>query len=108
MNEAASDDQENEESKKFSHAMQIATRNDGYNSGRIYYLSTETKEALDDLISDLSKKAKVARVQAEARTGFQKFQFRVRKRYESRKFQGIMALLIIAVVLLPACSVIQH
>jgi hypothetical protein len=97
MTDAASDDHYDEESKKFSHAMQIATRDDGYNSGRIYYLSTESKEALDNLISDLAKKAKSARIQAEARTSFQKFQLGVRERYESRKFQGFMALLIIAV-----------
>ena len=83
MTDAASDDHDDVESKKFSHAMQIATRDDGYNSGRIYYLSTESKVEFDDLISDLQKKAKVARVQAEARTSFQKFQLKVRKRYES-------------------------
>jgi hypothetical protein len=77
--------------------MQIATRDDGYNSGRIYYLSTGSKEALDDLISDLTKKAKICRLQAEARTSFQKFQLRVRERYESRIFQGLMALLIVMV-----------
>ena len=97
MAEAASDDHHDEESKRFSHVMQIATRDDGYNSGRIYYLSTDSKEDLDELISDLVKKAKSARVQAEARTSFQKFQLGVRERYESRKFQGFMALLIIAV-----------
>ncbi len=97
MTDAAGDDHDDEESKKFSHAMQIATRDDGYNSGRIYYISTDSKAALDDLMSDLAKKAKTARVQAEAHTDFQRFQLRVRKRYESRKFQGFMALLIIAV-----------
>jgi hypothetical protein len=97
MIEAASNDLDDEDSMKFSHVMQIATRDDGYNSGRIYYLSTGSKEALADLMSDLAKKAKICRVQAEARTGFQKFQLRVRKRYESRKFQGFMALLIVLV-----------
>ena len=99
MTDAAGDDHNDDESKKFSHAMQIATRDDGFNSGRIYYLSTESKEALDELISDLVQKAKIARIQAEASTKFQKIQFRVRKRYESRKFQGFMALLIIAVLM---------
>lgn len=83
--------------EKFSHAMQIATRDDGYNSGRMYYVSTDSSEALQDLMSDLAKKAEVARVHAEAHTTFRKFQLEVRKRYESRKFQGFMALLIIAV-----------
>ncbi len=97
MTDAASDDHDDVESKKFSHAMQIATRDDGYNSGRIYYLSTESKDLFDDLMSDFQKKAKTARIQAEARTSFQKLQLKVRKRYESGRFQGIMALLIVAV-----------
>ncbi len=99
MVDAVSNDQTDEDNMKYSHVMQIATRDDGYNSGRIYYLSTESKEALADLISDLAKKAKICRIQAEARTGFQRFQLRVRKRYESRKFQGFMALLIVMVCL---------
>jgi hypothetical protein len=97
MTDAAGEDHDDEASKKFSYAMQIATKDDGFNSGRIYYLSTESKEKLDDLISDLSYKAKIARVHAEARTSFRRFQLRVRKRYESRKFQFFMALLILAV-----------
>ena len=97
MVEATSEDYADGDSTQFSHIMQIATRDDGYNSGRIYYLSTGSKEALADLISDLAKKAKICRIQAEARTGFQKFQLKVRKRYESRKFQGVMALLIVLV-----------
>jgi hypothetical protein len=97
MVDAAGADCADQDSIKFSHVMQIATRDDGYNSGRMYYLSTGSREELADLISDLLKKAKVCRVQAEARTGFQKLQLRVRKRYESRKFQGFMALLIIMV-----------
>jgi hypothetical protein len=83
--------------ENFSYAMQIATRDDGYNSGRIYYLSTDSQNSLRDLMSDLAKKAEVARVHAEARTTFRKFQLQVRNRYESRIFQSFMALLIIAV-----------
>jgi hypothetical protein len=97
MTEAATEDFDKEENKRFSHAMQIATRDDGYNSGRIYYLSTESHEILHELMGYLSKKAKAARAQAEARTLFRKFQLRVRKRYDSAQFQGLMALLITAV-----------
>ncbi len=95
MTEAVGDD--DAERKKFSHAMQIGTRDDGYNSGRIYSLSAASKKEFDDLLCDLQKKAKIARVQAEARTNFQKFQLKIRKRYETGKFQGVMALLILAV-----------
>lgn len=88
---------ESEDSTKFRNVLQIATNNDGYNSGRIYYLSTDSQETLKELITDLTKKAKTARVQAEARTGFRKLQRIVRNRYDSAQFQGLMALLIAAV-----------
>ena len=81
----------------FSHVMQIATRDDGYNSGRIYYLSTSSKDQLDELMKELRTKAKKARMHAEARTGFQRLQQKVRRRYESGIFQGLMALLIAGV-----------
>jgi hypothetical protein len=97
MVDAAGADYDDEDSMKFAHVMQIATRDDGYNSGRMYYLSARSRDELAELIPDLAKKAKICRVQAEARTGFQKFQLRVRKRYESRRFQGFMALLIVLV-----------
>ena len=92
----AGDDAEEDEGK-YSHVMQIATRDDGYNSGRIYYLSTSSKEELDLLITELQSKAKKARMQAEAHTWFQMLQLKVRIRYESSIFQGLMALLIAAV-----------
>jgi hypothetical protein len=72
MAEAAAEDYDTEDSTKFRHVMQIATKNDGFNSGRIYYLSTESQETLHELIADLTKTAEAARAQVEARTGFQK------------------------------------
>ena len=59
----AGDDAEEDEGK-YSHVMQIATRDDGYNSGRIYYLSTSSKEELDLLITELQSKAKKAHMAA--------------------------------------------
>lgn len=97
MLEAAAEEYDSEDNIKFRNVMQIATKNDGYNSGRIYYLSTESQETLQELIADLTRKAKNARAQAEARTGFRKLQRIVRKRYDSAQFQGLMALLIAAV-----------
>ena len=97
MAEAATEDFDTEDNTKFRNVMQIATKNDGFNSGRIYYLSTESQGTLQELIANLTMKAKIAREQVEARTGFQKLQRRVRKRYDSAQFQGLMALLIAAV-----------
>ena len=96
MAEAASDEYDPED-QQFSYAMQIATREDGYNSGRIYYLSTSSKEELDDLIEFLSQRAHLARKHFESRTWFRKLQMNIRAKYDSRTFQSFMALLIIAV-----------
>jgi hypothetical protein len=97
MLEAAAEEYDDDDASKFRNVLQIATKNDGYNSGRIYYLSTDSQETLQELITDLTKKAKTALKQTEARTGFRKLQRRVRKRYDSTQFQGLMALLIAAV-----------
>ena len=77
--------------------LEIKTLPDGYNSGRTYYLSTHSQHTLDELIQCLSHKAQAARAQAETRTAFQRLQLRVRRRYESPLFQGLMAVLIAAV-----------
>ncbi len=98
MKEAACDDFEGlNKDTRFSNVLQISTITDGYNSGRTYYLSADSKETLDSLIEFMSKKADVARTQVEARTFFRKVQLRVRRRYESQEFQSLMALLIAAV-----------
>ena len=97
MAEAASEDQDRKGKENFSHVLQIATREDGHNSGRIYYLATESKESLDDLMSFLTKKSRKARSLAEAKTLYRRIQVKVRKYYESGQFQAIMAILIAAV-----------
>ena len=68
-----------------------------YNSGRIYYLATESQEQLGQLIAELSRKARKARKRAEAQTLFRLVQFKIRTYYESSHFQGLMAALIAAV-----------
>ena len=109
MAEAASDEYDPED-QQFSYAMQIATREDGYNSGRIYYLSTGSKEMLDELIAFLAHRAQSARTHAEARTWLRKIQLKIRAKYDSRAFQSIMAVLIIAVrnACLPFFSLSQN
>jgi len=77
--------------------LQIATLNNGYNSGRSYYLATNSKEELNRLISIISKNAAAAKERAEARTVFRKMQLQIRMRYESNLFQIWMALMIGAV-----------
>ena len=96
MAETISDEATNEDSS-FAYMMQIATRDDGYNSGRTYYLSTSSRDQLVELISYLTRAAEKARVNAEARTFLSMLQLRIRRWYESRIFQRLMALLIAAV-----------
>jgi hypothetical protein len=97
MTEASSEESDKNDNKTFSNVMQISTTDDGYNSGRIYYLSTESKALLDELIVELRAKAKRAHTQALSRSWFRQMQRRLRKRYESRQFQGLMAILIAGV-----------
>lgn len=97
MADAASDQQDLEQHKTFSNVMQIATRDDGYNSGRIYYLSTESKDLLVQLIASLTSKSNAARAQALSRTWFHKFQRRLCLYYDSHRFQWLMAILIFGV-----------
>ena len=77
--------------------VQIATVEDGYNSGRVYYLATRDQEEFTALIARLTKLAKAARKRAEAHTLFRKIQLKVRKHYEAGPVQALMALMIMAV-----------
>ncbi len=97
MKEAARDNFDGLKDTRFSNVLQISTISDGYNSGRTYYLSSDSKETLDSLIEFMSKKADAARTQVEARTFSRKVQRSVRIRYESQEFQSVMAILIAAV-----------
>ena len=78
-------------------ALHISTRIDGYNTGRPYYLSTNSPEERDWLGKLLRKLANSARSRAEARTLFKKVQLAVRKRYNSPYVQYFFAGLIAAV-----------
>ena len=78
--------------------LQIGTVENGYNSGRVYRIATRDREELKTLIARLTKFAKAARKRAEARTLFRKIQLKVRKRYETRHVQALMALMIMAVI----------
>ena len=97
MMKDSADEENKDDSAAQRHKMQIATLPTGYNSGRTYYIATQSKDLLDKLISKLKKYAKAERTRAEANSLFRKVQLKVRKRYESNLVQGVMALLIGAV-----------
>ena len=77
-------------------AVEIRTRVDGHNAGRIYRVRAGAAdiEALAQLLSGL---ARAARAQLEARTLLQRAQERCRAVYLSTPVQGFIALLIITV-----------
>jgi hypothetical protein len=80
-----------------SNAMQIRTIKNGHNAGRKYYLQASSAQELDDLVSELRLLTKSATERAEASSKWNKLQERVRLVYNSSWFQGVAALLIIAV-----------
>ena len=80
-----------------SYSLQIATLRDGHNSGRSYYIQTDSKESLDFLIQTLVRNSKLARKRLKARNFFRKAQYTARKWYETNVFQAVVALLICAV-----------
>ncbi len=77
--------------------MQIITVEEGFNSGRTYYLQASSEDECKDMTEVLKRMAKVARKRAEAKSKFRKIQEKVLKFYDSTPFQCGVAFLIIAV-----------
>jgi len=76
--------------------LQIATKKDGYNSGRVYRFATSDRKEFEAIIAELKKLAEAARKRAEAHNLFRKIQFAVREQYEASHVQALMALMIMA------------
>jgi hypothetical protein len=77
--------------------LMIETHQDGYNSGRTYYLQTNSDATCQQLIQKLNKSRKAARERAHAKTALAQTRQRVGKIYRSRTVQNCVAILIIAV-----------
>jgi hypothetical protein len=82
---------------KETFALQIATVKDGHNSGRPYYLQVLDRQSLTEIMQLLIRNSKAARKLAQAHTTFRRFQYAVRKAYDSQAFQIFVAILISAV-----------
>jgi hypothetical protein len=80
-----------------SKVMQIKTDPDGHNSGRTYYLRAKESDDVGQLITRLSSLAKSARKKSENKSRFERNQLTVRRVYNSRPFQYMMAALIFGV-----------
>lgn len=80
-----------------NHAVQLSTIREGHNSGRAYYLQTDSKNALEVLMSCLQRNVKAAKKRSESKNSFRRLQNKVRRFYDSKFFQAMIALLIGAV-----------
>ena len=81
----------------FSRAFQIRTHKDGQNAGRKYVLRADTDDQATTFVSELNHLSKVAAERAVARTRWGSIKQRVRNVYDSSVFQGMSAILIVAV-----------
>jgi hypothetical protein len=76
-------------------ALQIQTAPEGYNSGRKYFLQTETESERDQLVHDLKRRVK--RASKELISSFKRRQMYVKRIYNSNVVQSFAALLIFLV-----------
>ena len=76
---------------------QIRTIEDGFNTGRTYYVQTESSKECSIFVQHLKAAAASAVRRAKGSTKFQELQNKARRIYECAPFQILAALLIIAV-----------
>jgi hypothetical protein len=81
-------------SHKYRFRAQIVTVNDGYNSGRKYYIKTDSEDTHKKIMEVLARKAKKARSIREAKTKFEKVRDKAAIIYASWPFQYFFAFLI--------------
>jgi hypothetical protein len=82
---------------RFRHALQLQTVEDGYNSGRTYYLQASSDERCKTICDSITRHARRARRAAEAQSRLRRAQSVVLAVYESTPFQSAIAVLILAV-----------
>jgi hypothetical protein len=82
---------------RFRHALQLKTVEDGYNSGRTYYLQAASEDQCRAMCESIAQLACLARERQAARSRFGRFQNAVLVTYESTPFQSAVAVLILAV-----------
>ena len=82
----------------FKNAFEVQTIENGYNSGRTYYLKAPSEQVGESICGELTRNAKRAKDAADASTRFQKAQNAVLAFYDSTPFQMFVATLILAVM----------
>ena len=80
-----------------SNAFKIQTVENGYNSGRIYYVQVDSSDELDDSITTIRAFVNSARTKAEVASRYNRAKLVALAIYESPIFQILSAFLIILV-----------
>ena len=97
--------EEDEASQTKMHILQIRTVENGYNSGRIYYLSAESEESCQSWIQSIRSASDRSIMMKLAGPGFLKrAQYRLAQIYHSSPVQGVVAVLIFFSFL---CNILQ-
>jgi hypothetical protein len=81
----------------YDKVFQIKTDQDGFNSGRTYYLQTNSKVERQDIIEELDHIVEKAKSKKAASSMLHGMQHKIRKIYNSYSFQMMVAFLIITV-----------
>ncbi len=76
------------------HVMFIRTDDNGYNSGRKYYLQTNTDANRREIVDSIAARSKAARIRKEAKGKLQRVRERVGALIKSNPFQYFFAVLI--------------
>jgi hypothetical protein len=79
-------------------SIQIRTVLNGFNSGRIYYLQSDSAESCAEMVQCLQKIVGVAKARAEKASKFRKSQKQLRTIYDSQLFQLLSSFLIVSVI----------
>ena len=87
----------NDMNPESEYKLQIATKPEGHNAGRMYYLKTQSSETYQKLMKILVTYSKSAKKRVETGTLAQKIQKRVRAVYEHDSTQAIVAVIIVGV-----------
>mmetsp|Transcript_52853 Transcript_52853/g.139104 ORF Transcript_52853/g.139104 Transcript_52853/m.139104 type:complete len:648 (+) Transcript_52853:92-2035(+) len=72
------------------YTIHIATENDGYNSGRVYYLQAESNEINDRLLLAIQENSKAARKRKASRNIWQRAQRRLNEWFNSTPVQAFV------------------
>ncbi len=94
-------DEDNPVLSQYEALLQIKTAQEGFNSGRTYYIHAESEHHREQVVQDLSKAAGKSLARKLAASKFRSSQKYVRSLYESARFQIFVGLLILTVS--PTC-----